>query len=143
MLDLHLVLILVPPAPCWMCSVSRSLDSPLDDLVRNHLQIVRPTDFGEEIDESGCIVQPVVTQFGRLVVPGEHVVIIVPSLAECECGYRLVLRWVDGAVEVWKKLRSLGYIGILGERMSRTVTYRRAGVPICGQRCSPTRWHSG
>lgn len=98
MLDLDLVLILVAPAPGRVRSVSRSLHSPLDDLVRNRLQIVRPADLGEEIDESGREVQPVVAQFGRLVVPGEHVMVVVPALAESECGHRLVLRGVDSAV---------------------------------------------
>lgn len=97
MLDLDLVLILVAPAPGGMRTVSRPLDSPLDDLVGNRLQIVRPSDLGEEIDESGSKVQPVVAQFGSLVVPGEHVMVVVPALAEGECGHRFVLRWVDGA----------------------------------------------
>lgn len=100
MLELDLVLVLVPPAPGRVRSVARPLDSPLDDLVGHHLQIVRPADLGEEIDEGGRKVQPVVAQFGRLVVPGEHVVIVVPALAERECGHRLVLRWVDVAVGV-------------------------------------------
>lgn len=47
------------------------------------LQIVCPTDPGEEVDEGGGKVRAIIAQLGRLVIPWKHVMVIVPALAEC------------------------------------------------------------
>lgn len=62
--------------------VARSLRAFLYHAVRYGLQIVRPADPGEEVDEGGGEVRTIVTQLGRLVVPREHMMVIVPALAE-------------------------------------------------------------
>lgn len=49
---------------------------------RNRLQIVRPSDQRERVDEQRRQVQLVVEQLGVFVVPRERVVIIVPPVAE-------------------------------------------------------------
>lgn len=97
-LHLVLILILVTPAPGRVATIAGALHTLLHNFLRHRLQIVRPPNLGEEIDERRRHVHPVVAELGRLVVPGEHVVIVVPSLAECERGYGLVLRWVDVAI---------------------------------------------
>uniref|UniRef100_T1DNK5 Uncharacterized protein n=1 Tax=Anopheles aquasalis TaxID=42839 RepID=T1DNK5_ANOAQ len=90
--NLILILIFVAPSPGWMATVPGTLDALLHDLLGNRFQVVRPANLCEEIDERGSQVHPVVAQLSRLVVPREHMVIVVPSLAKRERCYRAVLR---------------------------------------------------
>lgn len=62
-------------------AVARSVDAPLDHVVGGVLQVPRPTDAAEELDE---LRRPAVVhgQLSRPVVPGEGVVVVVPALAK-------------------------------------------------------------
>lgn len=78
---LRTVVVLVAPAPQVVRPVARAVHSLLDDLLRHRLQIVRPAELSEEIDEVSSEVQPVVSQFRRFVVPREGVVVVVEALS--------------------------------------------------------------
>lgn len=55
------VVVLVAPAPQVVRPVARAVHSLLDDLLRHRLQIVRPAELSEEVDEVSREVQPVVS----------------------------------------------------------------------------------
>ena len=73
-----------------MRPVAGSLRPSLDHLRGHAFQVVRPTDAREEVDERGRRIEPV-AQFSRFVIPGEHVVVIVPALAQGRHGHGQVL----------------------------------------------------
>lgn len=50
--------------------------------VRHGLQIVCPSNPGEEVDEGGGEVGAIVSQFAGFVIPRKHMVVIVPAFAE-------------------------------------------------------------
>jgi hypothetical protein len=71
-------------------AVARPLDAPLDHVLGGVFQIPRPPDASEELDELRR--QTVVHgQLGRPVVPGEGVVVVVPSLAKRPQAHPFVL----------------------------------------------------
>lgn len=75
---LLLILIFVAPSPCGVAlrlvaSIAGALNALLNDLARDGLQVVRPSDLSKEVDESCCHVHSVVAQLGGLVVPWEDV----------------------------------------------------------------------
>lgn len=59
------------------------------------LHVVRLPEERARVDERRAEVQPVVAQLGRLVVPRERVMVVVPSLAERQQRHRRVLRGRD------------------------------------------------
>lgn len=59
------------------------------------LQVVREPQPRAPVDERRAEVEPVVAQLGRLVVPRERVVVVVPALAERQQRDRRVLRGRD------------------------------------------------
>lgn len=67
-------------------------------LFRDCFQIVRQSDFGHGVDKHGREVCPVVTKFGRFVVPGEDVVVVVPSFTGSSDSNSKVFGRVDGSV---------------------------------------------
>lgn len=84
-------LVLVAPAPQVVCAVTGSLDALLDRRMGHCLQVVRPANLSEEIDKRGRKIDVIVAQLGRLVVPWEHVMVVVESLAERQRGHCGVL----------------------------------------------------
>lgn len=54
-----------------MTSIASSLDSLLNYIRRDRLQVISPADFGEEINEGCREVHSVVAELSRFVVPWE------------------------------------------------------------------------
>jgi len=83
--------VLVAPTPIWVgirlvIQISGSLDALLNDLVRDCLQIVRPADLSEEVDECSGEVHAIIAQLGCLVIPREDVMVVVPAFTQSENG---------------------------------------------------------
>lgn len=87
-----LMVVVVPGA------VAGALGALLHQRRRHRLQVVRPADAREEVDEGRGEVHAVVAQLGRLVVPREDVVVVVPALAESGDRHTDVLRGADALV---------------------------------------------
>jgi hypothetical protein len=79
-------------------AVAGALGALLDQRRGHRLQVVRPADAREEVDEGRGEVGAVVAQLGRLVVPREDVVVVVPALAERGDRHADVLRGADALV---------------------------------------------
>lgn len=62
------------------------------------LQVVRQPESGASVYERRAQVHPVVAQLGRLVVPRERVMVVVPSLAQSQQRHRRVFRGRDSPV---------------------------------------------
>lgn len=92
-------LIFVAPAPDIVCPIACPLHSLLHHTGWHALEIVRPADLREEVNESRRCVQTVVAQFGCFVVPWERVMVVVPSFAKGQSGYSPVLGWIDESVD--------------------------------------------
>lgn len=67
----------------------------LDELLGRRLQVVRPSDFGKQVQPHGGHVQQVSADLGRPVVPRENVMVIVPALAHRHDGHDKVLGRLD------------------------------------------------
>ncbi len=94
-LDVLAGLILVAPTPYHMATVSGPFHPFADHVLGYGFEVVGPADFGEEVDEGGGGVGRIVAQLGRLVVPREDVVVVVPSFAQRQQRDALVLRRMD------------------------------------------------
>lgn len=79
---LRLAHVRVAPAPEFVGAVARALNSPLDHRRRHCLQVVGQPDARAEVNEVSGRVDAVVPDFRRFVIPGKHVVKIVPALAK-------------------------------------------------------------
>jgi len=79
-------------------AVAGALCALLDQRRRHRLQVVRPADAREEVNEGRGEVHAVVAQLGRLVVPWEDVVVVVPALAERGNRHADVLRGADALI---------------------------------------------
>lgn len=82
-------------------SLTAFFDGFLHQFGRRFLEIVCPSDFGEQLNPKSGDVETV-CQFGRLVVPWEYVVIVVPALAHRGNRHNDILRWIDLLV-VWTR----------------------------------------
>lgn len=91
LISLFLRLILVAPAPHLVTAVARSFHAFLHHVLGYALQIVGPTDSREEVNEGRRKVETIIAEFGRLVIPREGMVVIVPTLAEGEYRNTFVL----------------------------------------------------
>ena len=80
-------------------AVSGSQHSVSDDLVGRCLQVVDPSDALEEVDDGRREIPAIAAEFARFVVAGEHVVVIVPSLAQSEPRHRPVLHRKNRSVQ--------------------------------------------
>lgn len=89
--------------PLIFRAVARSGRAFLHYTARHGLQVVRPADLGEHIDEGGSEVGAIVAQLGGFVVPWEDVMVIVPALAEGADADAEAVGGADGAVEVRKR----------------------------------------
>lgn len=78
-----------------VCAVARTQSPLTDHRIGNDFQIIRPAHPGEEIDETGGEIKHIIAQFGGLVIPGEHMVVVVPALADRHKRDVLVVRWLD------------------------------------------------
>ena len=95
LVSVFLRLICVTPAPQFMAAVTSSFHSFLHYVSGYHFQIVRPADLREKVNKRCRCIESVVAQLGRLVVPWEHVVIIMPGFPKCEDGCNHVLIGID------------------------------------------------
>lgn len=102
-INFHLWLITITPAPQRMCTISGSFDSLLNDFRWYRFQVIGPTDFSEKVNERRRKVEVVATEFGGFVVPWKHVVIIVPAFAQCKYSHWWILSRVD--VSNWERER--------------------------------------
>lgn len=94
------VLILIRRAHlAHMGTIPVSQGRVLNQLRGRLLPIVRPADFGEQIDPHGRDIERVVAQLGCLVVPRENMMVVVPSLAHRKCGDNAILRRADAPVD--------------------------------------------
>lgn len=91
-------MIFVAPTPQTMRTITRALNPLLNNLIGHRLKVISPADFSEEVNEVSREVQPVIAQLGRLVVPGESVVVIVEAFAESEDGDGDVFSGADASV---------------------------------------------
>lgn len=71
--------------------LTKAHDRSPDKVLRRFLQVVRPANLGEKVQPECGHVDGVLAQLGRLVVPGKHVVIVVPTFAHGHHRYQLVL----------------------------------------------------
>ena len=106
-------------APDFMGAVTSSFDFFLHYVSGYHFQIVRPANLRAKINERCRYVESIVAQLGRLVVPREHVVIIVPALPECQEGYTQILRGIDEPEisDEFYKIALLLYISLKREKL--------------------------
>ena len=74
-----------------MGSVTCSVDPGEDHVLGNCFQVVGLADERHGVDEHGGQVDGVEAELGRLVVPGEDVVVVVPAFAEGSDGHAFVL----------------------------------------------------
>lgn len=89
-------------------------------LRRRGLQVVRPSDLGEQVDKCGGEVELVIAKFGRLVIPRERVMIIVPTLSYRHHGHKRVFRRVDKPGinrNVTKRIIHIRLVGTLNESL--------------------------
>ena len=87
--------VLITPAPYRMAAVSRAKHSLHHNIAGHRLEVVRPADHWEKVDKRRGDVQSVVSQFSSFVVPREGVVVVVPSLSQCQRCDRVALWRVD------------------------------------------------
>lgn len=66
-----------------------------DHIWRDVFSIISPTDTRERVDEGGGKIERVIAQFAGLVIPREHMMIVVISLTKRRDGYRDVLHRRD------------------------------------------------
>lgn len=78
-------------------AVARSSRAFFYHTVRYGLQIIRPADAGEEVDEGGGEVRAIVAQFGCLIVPWKYMMVIVPALAESANADAIAIGGANGA----------------------------------------------
>lgn len=67
-----------------------------DQVIRRLFQVVGEPQLGAAVQEEGAEVEAVVAQLRRLVVPGEHVMVVVPALAQGQDSHGDVLPRADG-----------------------------------------------
>ena len=63
-------------------AIAAILDCRLDKLLGRFSEIERPAELREHVDDTGGGVETAASYLGRSVILGEHVVVIVPALAE-------------------------------------------------------------
>lgn len=80
------IVILVSPSPKIMRAIPSTVNSVTNDVIGHGFEVVSPTDFCEEINETCSEIELAVTEFGGLVVPRESVVVVVETFAESEQG---------------------------------------------------------
>lgn len=78
-----------------MTSVPCSVDSSYDHFWLDSLQVVSPSDPGEQVYQGGGKVRSVPRELRCLVVPGEGVVVVVPALTESDDSHVDVLHRRD------------------------------------------------
>ncbi len=119
-----------------MGAVSCSTSSTANNSFRHGLQVVRPANPGEEIDNRFRRVHVVISQFGCFVIPWENVVIVVPSFTGSQEGHHSVFGRIDLPV-VNKSIHING--GSNWKRQTKIyklwkLTCRKDGFPKCGRR---------
>lgn len=77
-------LILIAPSPKFVAAIARSFDTFADHFFGYRLQVVSQSHPRHYIDEECREINAEPTQFGCFVVPGECVVVIVPTLTNSE-----------------------------------------------------------
>lgn len=99
----HLFVLVIVDAPLAGTSVALAQADPLDDLLAGSLEVVGPAYRSKKVDEGRGQVQAIAWKLGCLVVPGESVMVVVPTLAQSEKGHARVFHCSEFPVDSLNK----------------------------------------